>query len=138
MMKMRLLLALCVCLAALGLPALAADWPQWRGPNRDDVSKETGLFKRWPGEGPKLLWVYSDAGIGYSGPAIVGDRLYTQGAIDGKDCLYTLDVNTGKRVWSTPISAEWKNDYGDGPRGTPTVDGNRVYAIDGQGELICA
>lgn len=137
-MKTRLLLALALCLAALGMPARAADWPQWRGPNRDDASKETGLLKRWPGEGPKLLWVYSDAGIGYSGPAVVGERLYTQGALDGKDCLYALDVKSGQRLWNTPFSPEWKNGYGDGPRGTPTVDGDRVYAIDGQGELICA
>src|SRR5262245_1728389 len=104
------LLALCVALVVL--PAAALDWPQWRGPDRTDVSKETGLLKTWPPEGPKLLWTYKDAGMGYSGPAIVGDRLYTMGS-DGKDeYLFALDVNTGMKVWSTPGGAHLNNGYG--------------------------
>src|ERR1700687_25049 len=53
----------------------AADWPQWRGPDRNDISRETGLLKKWPKDGPPLLWTYKNAGNGYSGPAVVGDRL---------------------------------------------------------------
>jgi outer membrane protein assembly factor BamB len=102
------------------------------------VSKETGLLKSWPKNGPPLLWTYSEAGVGYSGPAIVGNRLYVQAAIDGKECLLALDTTTGKRLWLTQVSPMWKNNYGDGPRGTPTIDGDRVYAINGQGDLICA
>ncbi len=56
--------------------AQAADWPQWSGPDRDDVSKETGLLKSWPDGGPKLLWTFRSAGVGYSGPAVVGATLY--------------------------------------------------------------
>ena len=63
-------------LALLALPASAADWPQWGGPNRDNVSRETGLLQKWPQGGPKLLWTFRNAGQGYSGPAIVGDVLY--------------------------------------------------------------
>ncbi|MCI0739036.1 MAG: polyvinylalcohol dehydrogenase, partial [Gemmataceae bacterium] len=59
--------------------SFAADWPQWRGPERTGVSKETGLLKSWPEKGPKLLWTYKNAGLGFSSFAIVGDRLYTLG-----------------------------------------------------------
>src|SRR5262249_57396 len=136
-MNTRTLLILAVFLCAPALLVQAADWPQWRGPDRTDISKETGLLKTWPKGGPKLLWTYRDAGGGYSGPAIVGARLYLQGAVDGKDCLFALDVQNGTRLWSTPISTKFTNGYGDGPRGTPTVDGDRVYALSGQGDLIC-
>src|SRR3954452_19619202 len=110
---------LAACLAALTLPALADDWPQWRGPDRTDVSKETGLLKSWPTDGPKLLWTYAEAGIGYSGFAVVGNRLYTMGADEKTEHLFALDVETGKRVWTTPLSPRFNNPYGDGPRGTP-------------------
>ena len=59
--------------------AVADDWPQWRGPNRDGISKETGLLRQWPAEGPKLLWQVKDAGAGFSTPAVVGERLYSLG-----------------------------------------------------------
>jgi outer membrane protein assembly factor BamB len=135
-MKTRLPI-LAACLFALVLPAGAADWPQWRGPDRTDVSKETGLLKTWPANGPPLLWTYTDAGIGYAGPAVVGDRLFTMGARDQTEYVYALDVKTGKQVWATPIGPLYTNRYGDGPRGTPTVDGGVLYAIGGNGDLVC-
>src|SRR6516162_1994668 len=79
-------------LLGLSLSVRADDWPQWRGPNRDGVSKETGLLKEWPKGGPKLLWTFKKAGAGYSCPAIVGDRLYTMGARDGDEYLICLDI----------------------------------------------
>jgi outer membrane protein assembly factor BamB len=123
----------------LTLPALARadDWPQWRGPNRDDVSTEKGLLKSWPKDGPKLLWTCREAGIGFSGPAVVGDHLYTLGADDKTESVYALDVKTGNKVWSTPVGDLYTNGYGDGPRGTPTVDGDRLYALGGRGDLVC-
>jgi outer membrane protein assembly factor BamB len=124
-------------LLVLGLSAEAADWPQWQGPNRTNLSEETGLLKRWPKEGPKLVWTYDDAGVGYSGPAIVGDRLYTMGARKDKEQVYCLEAKTGKPVWSTDIGNVFNNNWGDGPRGTPTVDGNVLFAIGGQGDVIC-
>jgi outer membrane protein assembly factor BamB len=114
-----------------------ADWPQWRGPDRSDVSKETGLLASWPEEGPKLLWTCTEAGIGHSGPAIVGDRLYSMGADDKLEYLFALDVNTGKKLWSTEIGPLMVNAWGDGPRGTPTVDGDRIFALGGKGDLVC-
>src|SRR5437870_1580243 len=92
--------------------AIADDWPQFRGPNRDDVSKETGLLKKWPEKGPPLLWTYDKAGLGYSGPAIVGDRLYTMGARNHVDFVIALDLkgNMVKEAWAIKIGPAftWK------------------------------
>jgi outer membrane protein assembly factor BamB len=128
------------CIVAATLAARAADWPQWRGPQRTDISRETGLLKTWSRGGPPLLWKYDNAGIGHSGPAIVGERLYTMGARDETEYVFALDVKTGKEIWHTrlgPIFTFSSNTWGDGPRGTPTVDGELVYALGGQGELVC-
>src|SRR5262249_2561956 len=138
-MKSRTLLIFAAYLCALTLPVGAADWPQWRGPNRDGVSKETGLLKSWPENGPPLVWTCEDAGVGYSGPAVVGDRLFTLGGNGETETVYALDVQAGKpkKVWSTEVAPLFEQDRGDGPRGNPTVDGDRLYALGGQGELIC-
>src|SRR4051794_631648 len=112
-LRTRLLAALFV---AFTLPAFAADWPQWRGPNRDDVSKETGLLKEWPKDGPKLLWTFSDAGIGYSGPAVVGDHLSLLGGDGKKEYVFALDLQTQKKAWSTEVGPFFPNGNGDGPR----------------------
>jgi outer membrane protein assembly factor BamB len=117
--------------------ARADDWPQWQGPDRTNVSKETGLMRSWPKDGPKLLWTFEKAGFGYSGPAIVGDRLYTMGGRDDTSYVFALDVKSGKEIWATSIGKMFKNSYGNGPRCTPTVDGDSLYALDAQGELIC-
>jgi len=118
--------------------ALAADWPQWRGPDRTDISKETGLLKQWPAEGPKRLWLFEKAGAGYSGPAIVGGKMFTLGTRENQEVLLALDANTGKELWAAPVGEVLENRWGGGPRGTPTVDGDRVYALGGRGGLICA
>jgi outer membrane protein assembly factor BamB len=136
---MRTLLILCWCLCAAVQPTAAADWPQWRGPERTDLSKETGLLKAWPSDGPPLLWTYEDSGIGYSGPAVIGDRLYSMGADDQKEYVYALDIRTRtpKKLWSTEVGSIFREGHGNGPRGTPTVDGSLLYCIGGQGELVC-
>jgi outer membrane protein assembly factor BamB len=113
------------------------NWPQFRGPVRSDISPDTGLLKSWPKEGPRLLWTFANAGIGYSGPALVDNSLFTMGARDGTELVYALDVRTGKEIWSAPIGPLFNNNYGDGPRGTPTVDGDLLYALGGQGNLVC-
>jgi outer membrane protein assembly factor BamB len=118
----------------------ADDWPQWQGPARTNVSKEIGLLKSWPAEGPKLLWTYRKAGLGYSGPAIVGDNLYIMGARGGSEFVIVIDVKSGKEEWAKPIGPTFTfkgNEWGDGPRSTPTVEDNRIYALGGQGELVC-
>ena len=122
----------------LGLQTLSAlDWPQWRGPNRDGVSKETGLLKSWPVAGPPRAWIFSNAGAGYSSFSIANGKLYTMGSRRGTEQLICLDASTGREQWAANIGPELKNNWGGGPRGTPSVDGSRIYAMGGQGNLIC-
>lgn len=127
------------CFFASQSVAETYEWPQWLGPNRDGITQETGLLQEWPEAGPKLLWMNNDAGIGYSGPAIAGGRMFLMGSRDSIEQLIALDPNTGKELWHADISSpEFENDWGNGPRGTPTVDGDRVYALSASGTLICA
>ena len=114
----------------------AANWPQFRGPDRTDVSKETGLLKTWPADGPKLVWMNKDVGLGYAGYAIVGDTLYTMGA-RGNEQLIAVNIKDGSEKWKADLGPMYGNKWGDGPRATPTVDGDHVYALGGQGNLIC-
>lgn len=115
----------------------AGDWPQWRGANRDGISKETGLLKQWPAEGPALAVKIIGAGRGYSSMAIAGGRLFTMGLRGDREHVAAFDIATGKEIWTTPHGAAFRNDRGDGPRGTPTVDGDRLYALGGEGDLSC-
>jgi outer membrane protein assembly factor BamB len=117
------------------LAQTAGDWPQWRGPNRDGVSKETGLLKEWPTNGPPLVWKASGAGGGYSSLAISNGRIYTMGLRGDREYVIAFDVATGKEVWATAHGSAFRNDRGDGPRGTPTVDGKTLYALGGSGDL---
>jgi outer membrane protein assembly factor BamB len=132
---------LALALAGLSIlapaPADRHDWPQWRGPNRDDVSTETGLLKSWPKDGPKLLWTYTDAGIGYSGFAVVGNRLYSMGGDEKKEYVFALDVEKCSLVWQQEIGDFYTNGNGDGPRATPTVDGEFLYVLGPKGDLVC-
>ena len=137
-MKFKGLLVATVLLLSAGYTALAqsaGDWPQWRGPNRDGISKETGLLKQWPAEGPPLAWKATGAGRGYSSFSISNGKLYTMGLRGDREFIVAFDVATGKEVWATAHGAAFRNDRGDGPRGTPTIDGDRVYALGGNGDL---
>jgi outer membrane protein assembly factor BamB len=136
-----LALLLFVPLLSIGADASKCpDWTQWRGPHRDGVSAETGLLKEWPKDGPKLLWDARkvngghSVGIGFSSLAIAQDKIFTIGdrRNDG-GYVFCLEEATGKELWKTKIG----RDQGDGPRCTPTVDGDRVYALTRQGNLAC-
>jgi len=127
--------AVLLCMTSAALAQTAASWPQWRGPNRDGISKETGLLKQWPAEGPPLAWKASGAGRGYSSFAIANGKLYTMGLRGDREFVVAFDVATGKEVWATAHGSAFRNDRGDGPRGTPTIDGDRIYALGGNGDL---
>ncbi|MCA9261354.1 MAG: PQQ-like beta-propeller repeat protein [Planctomycetales bacterium] len=114
-----------------------ADWPQWRGAQRDDVSTETNLLEQWPEGGPEQLWAIDSLGFGYSGPAIVGDRLYIMGVRDDHETLLCLNAADGAELWAAEIGELYHNDWGDGPRSTPTVVDDRVYVLGGQG-MLCS
>jgi outer membrane protein assembly factor BamB len=118
----------------------AADWPQWRGPDRSGVSAETGLLKSWPKAGPPLLWTFSKAGRGYSSPAVVGGKAYLLGARDDEEYLIGLD-DKGADLWATKIGPVFDfrtNQWSRGPNSTPSLDGGLVYGLGSQGILICA
>jgi outer membrane protein assembly factor BamB len=123
----------CTLLAVLlvGVAARAEDWPSWRGPNRDAISLEKGLLDSWPKDGPRLLWQAKGLGNGYSSVAIAGGRIFSMGAIRGAAHLIALDLETGKELWATKVG-------GGKPNCTPTVDGERVYALGRDGDLLCA
>jgi outer membrane protein assembly factor BamB len=116
--------------------ARAADWPNYRGPNYDGISSETGFSASWPEAGPKVLWKYS-LGTGFASMAVSNGRVYATGNIDDKDFLYCLDVATGKEIWkkSYPCPLYSKNHEG-GPCATPTIDGNAVYTFSKDGDAI--
>jgi outer membrane protein assembly factor BamB len=117
--------------------ANSTEWPQWRGPNRDGVSAETGLLSSWPSGGPKVLWTASNLGSGYGSVAVAGGRIYLQGGRNRESVVWCLDANGGKPVWHAPLGEALNQDRGPGPRGTPTVDGDRVYALSENGTLAC-
>jgi outer membrane protein assembly factor BamB len=119
--------------------AMADDWPQWRGPDRSGVSKETGLLRSWPAGGPKLLWTFKNAGEGFSSCAVVGNTFYTLGCRGADEIVLALDIAKGTESWSAKIGPIFKafGNWGHGPRGTPTIDGDRLYALGSQGDLIC-
>ncbi len=125
-----------VALLGVSMPGQTSDWSQWRGPNRDGKSTETGLLQDWPSNGPPQVWRVSGAGAGFSSFSSSGGRLYTLGDRGNSGYVIALDAATGKRVWETPSGSNYSNSYGDGPRGTPTVDGNRLYAMGPNGDLV--
>ena len=128
-----------VILAVNWMYANAQDWPQWRGANRDGVSKETGINLDWSAKKPPLSWTFRQAGFGYSAPTIVGTTLYCQGGSNGKDFAFALDVNTGNLKWKQELGAEFvdQGNRGNGPRGSVTVDGDKLYLVRGGGQIHC-
>ncbi len=117
---------------------LAGDWPQWRGPHRDGVSRETGLLQAWPSAGPKRIWLSRDIGIGYSAPVVAKGRLFVLGTKDGEEQLFAKETKSGRTLWTAALGGILSNNWGDGPRGAATVDGDRIYALGAKGGLVCA
>ena len=138
-MTKSITLAVAVFLGAAGVHA-AADWPQWQGPDRTRISKETGLLKEWPAGGPRLIWTANNLGSGYGSMSVAGDRVYLQGARGNNSVVIALNRADGKEVWSKPlgpVETRMRSDRGAGPRGTPTVDGDRLYVLTENGDLAC-
>lgn len=131
--------------AAIGAASLSpaadkasADWPQWRGPNRDGISADKGLLKAWPDGGPKLAWKATGLGEGYASISISQGRIFTMGDRDGDQYVIALSRDeAGKELWATKIGKGGGGDGYPGPRCTPTVDGDRLYAIGIHGALAC-
>src|SRR5687768_15267247 len=134
-MRKAFLFAVAVLLSVAAIHA--ADWPQWQGPDRTRVSKETGLLKQWPAAGPPLVWTATGLGSGYGSMAVAGDRVFVQGVRGRNSVVIALNRADGKEVWSKALGASQADDRGPGPRGTPTVDADRVYVLSENGDLVC-
>jgi outer membrane protein assembly factor BamB len=132
---------LCTAFAGISslISAAPADWPQWRGPNHDDISTETGLLKDWPAGGPALVWESKGLGDGYSSISIFGNRIYTAGDKGAESFVEALNLADGKPVWSAKLGkagAVGQPPF-QGPRATPTTDGEFVFAVSQWGEMVC-
>ena len=114
-----------------------ADWPQWQGPDRTRLSKEIGLLKQWPASGPPLVWTATGLGSGYGSMAVSGDRVFVQSTRGRSSAVIALNRADGKEVWSKALGTSLTNDQGPGPRGTPTVDADRLYVLTENGDLAC-
>jgi outer membrane protein assembly factor BamB len=118
-----------------GLFCRADDWPQFRGPDRNGKSAETGLLKKWPQGGPRLLWHYEGLGKGYSSAAVAKGLIYITGMIGGEGVLFAFDLD-GRLKWKVNYGPELSRSY-PGARTTPTIDGERLYLISGHGRVAC-
>jgi outer membrane protein assembly factor BamB len=135
-----ILLALTLAPLTIGAPAppaLNADWPQWRGPERTGLSSEAGLLKQWPASGPSQIWSISNLGEGYGSLAVKGDRIYVQGTSGAASAVFCLNRADGKTVWSASLGPKVNEGRGNGPRSTPTLDDDRIYVLTENGDLAC-
>src|SRR5436853_7735344 len=127
-----------LALIAMSSVARADDWPQFLGPNRDGVSRETGLLRAWPNDGPPRLWK-RDVGAGFAGPVVVGDKLILFHAANGKETVDCVGPTTGEPRWSFSYPCDFEDSFGkgDGPRATPTIFQDRVIISGADGKLTC-
>jgi len=136
-MTARLIATLAAALLSAAQTTAPAEWSQWRGPNRDGISQETGLLKDWPAGGPRQVWRATGVGNGYSSFSASQGRLYTLGARGNTEYVIALDRATGKKLWEYANGRRFQNDRGDGPRSTPTIEDNFLYTLGGSGDLTC-
>ncbi|HLG53680.1 MAG TPA: PQQ-binding-like beta-propeller repeat protein [Vicinamibacterales bacterium] len=134
---MSLALVVLLGVATISAQSTSVDWPQWRGPDRTGVSKETGLLAQWPRSGPSVVWSASMLGAGFGSIAIQGDRVLVQGMRNRQSVVSSLNRADGKVTWVRPLGPAAENDRGSGPRSTPTFDGDRVYVLTENGDLAC-
>lgn len=128
--------ALCLGLMLCG-GAAAADWPQWRGPHRDGIAADESMRTNWEAQPPKLLWMRDGMGEGYASVSIADGRLYTTGNKNGAQAVICADAATGEVLWTTPLTDKNpKHGYG-GSRCTPSIDGDRLYAVSSDGKIAC-
>lgn len=113
----------------------AQDVAQWRGAGRDGIYNETGLMKKWPQQGPEMIWHFDDLGEGYSSAAVTSTAVYTTGMIDGTGYVFALD-NNGKLLWKKDYGKEW-NESHTGARSTPLVVRDKLYIMSSYGKLTC-
>lgn len=124
-------LILCTCFANI----LSGQLYEWRGPGRTGIYNETGLLKKWPDGGPKLLWDAAGMGFGYSSPTVTDDAIYVTGRKESSDVLIALTLD-GKKKWETVYGKAWMANH-DGTRCTPTYYNGNLFVISGSGDIAC-
>ncbi len=148
MTRTQFFIALILCYAS----ARADDWPQWRGPQRDGVWRESGIVDSIPATGLPVQWRVAVKG-GYSGPAVAGGRVYLtdydrpegplanapndRTQLAGRERVLCFEANTGKLLWKHEYDCPYAISYASGPRCTPTVADGKVYALGAEGNLTC-
>lgn len=115
----------------------AADWPEFRGPNRDGISKETGLLKEWPKGGPKQLWTAKNLGLGFGTPSVADGKIFGLGTRDGKDGVWALKESDGTELWFTPFDDPRNVNQNNGPSSTPTFHEGKLFVLSSKGKLAC-
>ena len=137
---------LCILAVVLSLPSVAAsqevakrqgEWPQWRGPDRNGLSSETGLLSDWQQTPPQLDWMSSGMGSGYASLSVSGDRIYTTGNFADGQAVLAVDAADGAVVWKTSVTDEAPKHGAKGSRSTPAIDGNRLYIVSSNGAIVC-
>ncbi|HLA86084.1 MAG TPA: PQQ-binding-like beta-propeller repeat protein [Thermoguttaceae bacterium] len=126
---------LVLCVLGASRSAVSADWPRFNGPNQDNISTDKGLLREWPKDGPRLVWKATDIGEGYAGVTVGGGRIYTSGNVGDKTTVTALDLG-GKQQWQSENGRAYKASF-PGARGTPTLDGDRVYDESPLGQVTC-
>jgi alcohol dehydrogenase (cytochrome c) len=137
---MKHLAAVTTLFAIWATGTLGADWPQWQGPDRNAISKETGLLKEWPEDGPPLAWRIDEVGGGYSAPSIAAGRLFGMSNRGDDEVVWCLSETDGNSLWVTRLGAacrEGGRQGNEGPDCTPAVDGDRLYVLGAGGDLAC-
>jgi len=126
-------------LAVLSTSLGQSDWPQWLGADRENRSKETGLLQTWPEGGPKRAWRADGLGSSFAAVSVVSGKMYLLGDLDDACTLFALDEKDGKVLWKTKVGPanKQKNKEWEGPRTTPTVDGDHLYIVVAEGDVVC-
>jgi outer membrane protein assembly factor BamB len=151
-MKLRLLRLVTLCtFVILPTVAIADDWPQWMGPQRDNVWRESGVIEKFPEGSPRILW-RTPVNYGYAGPAVAAGRIYltdfvteadlnvdnfARAEFPGEERVLCLDEKTGEVLWTHKYPTTYTMSYPYGPRATPLVADGKVYALGGEGQLTC-
>jgi outer membrane protein assembly factor BamB len=134
-MDSQYLCGILLILGVLSTQAVAGDWPQFLGPERNGLSTETGLLNEWPEGGPKIVWRVP-GGVGMSGVSVSEDMAATLVQREGRQWLLAVSATTGRELWKTDLTEEYKNSMGDGPRGTPAITSSQVFAFTGDGQIF--
>ncbi|QEG39053.1 PQQ-binding-like beta-propeller repeat protein [Roseimaritima ulvae] len=133
----RRLLTVCLGIALAATTAHAADWPQWRGPDRTNRSTETNLYTNWSADGPPLVWMAEGLGGGYASVSVADGKIYTTGNFDDGQAVTAFDAANGKRLWKTAVTEEPPKHGYEGSRSTPTIDSDRLYVVSSDGRIVC-